>query len=171
MANGAFALSCTILLVGCIDDLPAPETTPDAFDRAVMDVLADYRSFARINRAPYSSTLGQFKINVFTSNANRDYKRIHPDTSRSNVELPPGTIIVREVLGSAGEVTKLTLMTKGEPGYDPRIGDWWFGVTDPQGVPLTSNGRLQLGRLEECHGCHVPRAEDDYLFGVLSSDQ
>jgi hypothetical protein len=92
----------------------------------VIDVLADYRSFARINRAPYSSTLGGFKINVFTS-------------------CRPGTIIVREVLGSAGEVAKLTLMTKGEPGYDPRLGDWWFGVTDPQGVPLTSSGRLSPG--------------------------
>lgn len=171
MVTGSLAVSSAILFVGCVYDLPPSENVPDAFDSAVVDELDDYRDFSQINRSAYSSTLGTFKINVFTSNAKRDYKRIHPEATNTQIELPPGTIIVREVLDSDGEVAKLTLMTKGEPGYDPRIGDWWFGVTDPDGEPLFENGRLQLGRLEECHGCHLPRAADDYLFGVPSIDQ
>lgn len=171
MGTGSFVLSSAILFVGCVHDLPPSENMPQELDLEIIDELDDYDSFSQINRDAYSSTLGAFKINVFTSAAKRDYKQIHPETSQSRIELPPGTIIVREVLDSDGEVAKLTLMAKGYSGYDPRIGDWWFGVTDPDGVPLFEDGRLQLGRLEECHGCHLPRAEDDYLFGVPSLDQ
>ena len=79
-----------------------------------------------------------------------------------------GTVIVREVLDARGQITKLTVMAKGPPGYDPSLGDWWFAVTDPRGVPLTENGVVQLGRMNQCHNCHLDRGRDDFLFGVPS---
>jgi hypothetical protein len=51
------------------------------------------------------------------------------------------------------------------------IGDWWFAATDPAGNPLTTNGVLQVGRLDACHMCHIPRAADDYLLGVPAADE
>jgi len=144
----------------------------DALDKTMLDRAATNRGFARINRAPYASTLGAFDIDVSINQDARDYRKIHPETSGSNVVMPVGTVIVREVLDANGAVTKITLMGKGPPGYDATLGDWWFGVTDPSGVPLpATNGGVQVGRLTECHGCHLPRATDDYLFGVPRVDQ
>jgi hypothetical protein len=66
----------------------------------------------------------------------------------------------------SGAVKSLTLMYKGPPGYNPDLNDFWFGVTDPQGVPVQENGKAKLGRLEECYSCHLGRSNDGYLFGV-----
>jgi len=49
------------------------------------------------------------------------------------------------------------------------LGDWWFGVTDPRGVPLEDSDATLIGRLEQCHDCHRDRARDDFLFGVPST--
>jgi len=58
-------------------------------------------------------------------------------------------------------------MYKGPAGYNPDLGDYWFGVTDVRGVPLTDDqGRQRVGRMTECYSCHADRAEDDDLFGV-----
>jgi hypothetical protein len=146
---------------------PAPDArTMDAVDRLMIDEAANVGAFTRINRAPYASTVGSFDINVYLSQDARDYRRIHPETTGSGVVLPPGTLIVRQVLDAQGQVTKVTLMAKQAASYDPTLGDWWFGVTDPTGVPLQDSSGPQVGRLTECHGCHLPRAQDDYLFGV-----
>jgi len=62
-------------------------------------------------------------------------------------------------------------MGKGPAGYDPTLGDWWFGVTDASGAPLSDSSGEEVGRLTDCHSCHIPRATDDYLFGVPLADQ
>jgi hypothetical protein len=144
------------------------EAQPDAaasnavtdFDRAMMEIGRSYRTFPRINRRAYQSSLGAFEINVFAHGDVSAYRSIHPETTGTVAKLDVGTVIVREVLGTNGEVTKLTLMAKGPAGYDDTLGDWWFGEADPQGTPT------RMGRLADCHGCHIPRASADYLFGV-----
>lgn len=148
---------------------PAPDArTMDAIDRQMIREASNVGAFTRINRAPYPSAVGSFEIDVYV-NVNRDahaYSRIHPETTGTGIVLPPGTLIVRQVLDAQGQVAKVTLMAKQAAGYDPTLGDWWFGVTDPAGVPLQDASGPQVGRLVECHGCHLPRAQDDYLFGV-----
>jgi hypothetical protein len=146
---------------------PVPDArTMDAVDRLMIREAANLGAFIRINRAPYASTVGSFDIDVFISQDARGYRRIHPETTGSGVTLPPGTLIVRQVLDAQGQVTRITVMAKQAAGYDPTLGDWWFGVTDPAGVPLQDASGPQVGRLTECHGCHLPRARDDCLFGV-----
>jgi hypothetical protein len=143
-------------------------TEPDAavstvtdFDRAMMETARSYKSFAKIDRAPYTSTLGAFDINVFVRGDVRAYRSIHPEsTTTAPMKLEVGTVIVREVLDANGQVAKLTLMAKGPAGYDPTLGDWWFGEADPAGTPT------KMGRLTECHSCHIPRANEDFVFGV-----
>ena len=95
-----------------------------------------------------------------------NYKKIHPELKGTKVTIAPGTTIVREVLDTTGRVSKLTVMAKGPTGSDPTLGDWWFAVTDPGGTPLIENGTPMVGRLTQCHGCHLDRPQDDFLFGV-----
>ena len=141
-------------------------TGPSELDEASLDRVESYRGMAKINERPYTSDLGSFGINCYVAGDVAEYRKIHPERSGSNVTVARGTIIVREVLDGTQQVTKLTIMAKGPPGFDPSLGDWWFGVTDPRGVPLVENGALMFGRLTQCHECHIDRARDDFLFGV-----
>jgi hypothetical protein len=123
-------------------------------------------SLPEIDAAPYPSAVGEFSVQIRVAGDVADYRRIQSDTLDRGVTVAVGTVIVREVLGEGGSVTKLTLMAKAGPGFDPAIGDWWFGVTDPSGVPLVVNGVSRTGHLQDCYGCHIPHVRDDYLFGV-----
>jgi hypothetical protein len=109
-----------------------------------------------------------------TTSSLQAYAKIGPGLTPPNVSLPPGTIIVRAVsalpdAGGDGTIEKLTLMVKGPAGTDLDIDDWWYAVTDPNGVPLPgADGGPQAGAMTaECHSCHVAQgAANDFLFGV-----
>jgi hypothetical protein len=135
--------------------------------------LGTYRSEMKMVSYIYTSDLQpnpQIELWINQSAA-AAYKRVHPDRKGANVDLPEGTLIVREVF-TAGKVTKLTVMGKGPLGSNPAVGDWWFAVTTPTGTPLFENGQELLGKLPQCANCHDERgADDDYLFGVPTSSQ
>lgn len=184
-----FVLGCNVgVATGCVGDLgtgpsptdngagdgssgnPAP-AEPTVFDQAMIETARGYKNFSRIDSRAYPSTLGTFDINLYVWGDAHDYRQITPEattTAVTPVDIPVGTVIVREVLTADGTaVEKLTLMAKGPSGYDPTLGDWWFAVLDPNFAPLPdANGALQVGKLAACHGCHVPRETDDFLFGV-----
>ena len=123
--------------------------------------------FTPVNHGAYTSAISPAKINVWVTSADfAAYSAIAPEKTGSGVKLAPGAMIVREVLGADGSPAKLTLMVKGPPGYNPDLGDFWFGVTEPNGTPLQENGAKLTGKLTQCFGCHIPRANDGYLFGV-----
>lgn len=138
---------------GTDDDVAGAGDDVTDFDRAMMEIASSYKTFTRINAKPYPSTLGAFDINVYVRGDAREYRGIHPDTAGTS-SIDVGTIIVREVLDANGRLSKLTLMAKGPRDYDPSLGDWWFAELGA------------VGRLIDCHSCHIPRAGDDYLFGV-----
>ena len=156
-------MGCTVGTIDSPDDAEVDEET--------LELVQRYQAMAKINaRGPYTSTLGPFTINCYVTGDVVDYRKIHPDQAGANVTVARGTVIVREVLDASARVTKLTVMAKGPPGYDPSLGDWWFAVTDPRGVPLEENGAVLRGRLTQCHDCHVDRSRDDFLFGVRSAE-
>jgi hypothetical protein len=158
-------VALALALAGCA---PGEVVNPDAF----LAELGGYHTssdFAPASARPFASELDPFpEVQLWVSaEAAAAYARIAPDQDGSGVVLPPGTIIVREVLGADGGVAKLTVMGKGPPGYNPAIGDWWFAVTAPDGTPLAADdGTPLVGRLEKCVMCHEDRAADDHLFGV-----
>jgi len=129
--------------------------------------------YSKATRAPYASTaaVGDDISEWVTAAALATYDSISPTVTGSHASLPAGTTIVRQVLEPDGGVAKLTLMVKGPPGYNPDLGDWWFGETDPSGTPLTSDAGVLMGRLSQCYSCHLTRNDDGYLFGVPSSDR
>jgi hypothetical protein len=131
------------------------------------------QAFTRVSLAPYPSTAapGSYIASWVSSDAYEAYTKVDPSTTGSHVQMPVGTTIVRAVLNADDKVTKLTLMVKGPAGYNPALGDWWFGVTDPSGAPLENDAGAEVGRMSACFSCHIPRAKDDFLFGVPSSDR
>jgi hypothetical protein len=130
-------------------------------------------TFTQLTLAPYPSVAapGSMVREWVSAFALADYAQISPGVSGSGVTLPEGTTIVREVLDADGGVDKLTIMAKGPPGYNPELGDWWFGVTAPEGIPLETDAGLLMGRLTECYSCHAPRSDDGFLFGVPLGDR
>jgi hypothetical protein len=157
------ALVAFVAGTGCLVGGDVPDVEVNA---SSLEPVARYQSLARINLQPYLSELGPTSINCYVAGDVDDYKKIHPERTGAGVTLPWGTVIVREVLDANRRITKLTVMAKGPPGYDPSLGDWWFAVTDPAGTPLVENGVPQVGRMAACHGCHLDRPQDDFLFGV-----
>jgi hypothetical protein len=137
-------------------------------DISVAEIISTYHGYPQVNHTPYRSTLGDFDINVFVNpEAASAYARIDPDLTGSGAVVPSGAVIVRQVLDATGAVSKLTIMVKRATGFYPACGDWWFGVTDTSGNAINdSNGTPQEGAIAECASCHIPRATDDYLFGV-----
>jgi hypothetical protein len=150
---------------GCTVGAGSADSDPK-LDAMMLARVDQYQRLPRINARPYASILGPFDVNCFVAGDFDSYRRIHPERPGSGVTIVAGTVIVREVLDERGRPAKLTVMAKGPPGFDPSLGDWWFAVTDPRGVPLEEDGVLQIGRMQECHDCHRERTRDDFLFGV-----
>jgi len=155
---------------------PAPTAEMD--DTSVLAAIANgryarTRAFMKVTSTGFASavTTGSTIQEWVSTEGYGAYTAIEPDKTGSQSHVPEGTIIVREVRDADNVVTKLTLMVKGPKGYNPALGDWWFGVTTPSGTPQTDDAGPVTGRLTQCFACHIPRANDDYLFGVLPTNR
>jgi hypothetical protein len=139
----------------------------------VLPRIADgaYRGdgFLHVTPEPYASEVASGKqIDVWVSHDGwSQYLAVDPDVSGSGVEVPRGTIIVREVHAAAG-VEGLTVMARGDAGFNDGHGDWWYGVLDIDGWPTFAEGLPVMGTLvERCAACHAEQRPDDgYVFGV-----
>jgi len=125
--------------------------------------------FAQINRAAYQTSLDTGEnINLYVSASAADlYRQIHPEATGTGVTLPVGTIIVREVLDGSAR-SKLTVMARGEPGYFPGGGDWYYAAVAPDGSDFLpgDDGAAIHGASAACNTCHTDRSGDGFLFGV-----
>jgi hypothetical protein len=150
---------------------------PEVDTSAALEAIADggYRSaaFVHATKTPYASAAvaGALVDEWVSASAYAEYSKVQPDATGSGAQLAPGSMIVRAVVDSNDVVSKLTVMMKGPSGYNPALGDWWFGETDPSGLPLTDDAGALTGRLSDCYACHIPRSGDDYLFGIPTSDR
>jgi hypothetical protein len=177
----------TTVVPACMPAMPVDDAAPDAGaaqsptsvdEAAVLAGIAngEYRynpQFVPVNRTAYASAVATTtKINVWVTSADAaTYARVTPEASGSGVAITPGTMLLREVIGADGNIAKVTLMVKGPRGYNPTVGDFWFGVTQPDGTPIVADGTRQMGKLDQCFGCHMQRASDGYVFGVPVADR
>jgi hypothetical protein len=162
-----------VTTLGCYDapELGAVDAVAPEWD--VLPRVADgaYRAdgFLHVTPAPYASEVATGKtIDVWVSHDGwSEFLAIDPAVTGSGVEVPRGTIIVREVHVDAG-VEGLTVMARGAAGSNPGHGDWWYGVLDPDGWPTFDDGLPVIGALvERCADCHAEqRADDGFVFGV-----
>jgi hypothetical protein len=163
-----FGAAVVVLLVGVFACEPGRVVNPEAFLSEMNHDLGT-PAFAAASARPFVSELDPHpSVRLWVSaEVADDYAAIRPDRAGSGVVLSPGTMIVREVLGTDGRVAKLTVMAKGPDGYNPAVGDWWFAVTSPAGVPLADDaGAALVGKIAACVKCHEDRKDDDHLFGV-----
>lgn len=146
-----------------LEDFDEWDVLPHLIDRAYAG-----ENFVHVNATPYGSALSEDKINVFVSLEGWwHFLHAEPDSEGHGVDLPVGTLIVREVLDATGAVKTLTVMMRAPDGYSPGHGDFWYAVLDPEGFPVFEDGEPLMGALvERCTSCHDERAGDGYLFGV-----
>lgn len=94
-------------------------------------------------------------ITVYVNNIGR-----HAMMQEKVPHFPVGSVIVKEKLTtpSSSEPELLTVMTKREPGYNLRNGDWEYMAMDGSGTKAQARGRL-----ESCQGCHTLVKHTDYV--------
>lgn len=73
------------------------------------------------------------------------------------VPVYPGTIIVRENIGTDNSIKSLTVMQKIR-GYNGDGGDWFWSKYSPEGKVE------QAGKIIECIACHSSVREHDFIF-------
>ena len=149
------------------DDNDGDQTSSGGDEQAVLDVIADYRAnFVLINAAPFLSAHG-INVNVWVDSEHADqFKFINP-ANPVPLELPEGTIVIKEHLDAQQEITGGTVMVKGPPGTDPSNGDWWYAKGD------LLKGSLEVSGpgLASCLGCHSEVSKTDFLHGVAPANQ
>ena len=137
---------------------------------------ASYRSWSPVNKKPHfvPGYLSYFCRPVLPTDkkdpsphANK-FVRVYVNaageeamSSKEAMKYPVGTVIVKEKLSSA-EIKHpelLTVMVKREKGYNPKHGDWEYGVFDGAGKKVQARGKLK-----NCQSCHQKQAKQDYVF-------
>jgi len=160
-------------LDGGVDASATPDLDELLSNEAIYDLLrgTKYRGkgFRKVNDEPFPSTVAPDKsITLWVSEAGYEaFAKVSPEESGTNVALPVGTVIVREVL--AGEnLDTITAMVRLADGAFPLGGNWWYAAADPDGTirKNAQTGAPTAGLLESCGTCHLRRSHDDYLFGT-----
>lgn len=146
----------------------AGETGSASVDEdAIVTAALDYSSYEQIDAAAMASAHGLADtVHIWVPPDHAPaYRAVDPDDAEASAGFDPGTILVKEHLDAGGESVGLTVMYKGEPGYDPEHGDWWWGN-------LALDGTINDGgAVDYCIACHEPRADADWVFGVAPEDQ
>ncbi len=92
-------------------------------------------------------------IRVFVSPAGRNAMLL-------GGRFPVGTAIVKEkTRGKGGAVELSTFMVKREKGFNPKCGDWEFGVIDGPTRKI-----VEQGKIERCMKCHISMKDRDFTF-------
>jgi hypothetical protein len=142
-------------------------------NEVIVDLLREgtYRGpgYEQVNYEPFPSTVAPGKtVLLWVSEAGYDsFSRVSADHAGSNVQIPVGTVIVREVF--KGEtLDTLTVMVRMPKGAFPLGGDWWYASADPDGKIRTSptDGTPLAGLLKNCGTCHLRRDRDAFTFGT-----
>ncbi|NVB39453.1 cytochrome P460 family protein [Pseudenhygromyxa sp. WMMC2535] len=137
-------------------------------EQAILDSIASYREdFVLINAAAFTSEHGGATVNVYAEPGVADAFRAIDPENPVDTTLPVGALIVKEVIDEMGDPVSGTVMFKAEAGYNPELGDWWFGAGDLIGGELSASGP-DVGN---CVGCHQEVAQTDYVYGVPPADQ
>lgn len=144
----------------------APSVAGAATDAEIEAMAARYATFARMNRVPFRTGAhqGNALVNVYASpNAADVYQSVTDGTFAKGASLPPGAMLVKEMLDPSGGAPILTVMYKKAAGYDPSNGDYWYGRLAADGTPTRADF---VGKVGFCVECHAGAAGTDRAWGV-----
>jgi hypothetical protein len=169
-------VAATFLLGGCLS-LVIPEHAPATTDDATVEAMLMQQDFlgpgfVKINHAPFTSDLEPDRVVTMyvSAAAAAAYEAVTPDADTAGAAFPVGGMIVRTSTDMNGTLQALSFMVKREPGYFPEVGDFLFGVADPQGTPeVADDGTTMMGKLNDCAQCHETRSTAGFLFGVATA--
>ena len=100
-----------------------------------------------------------------TPESEDEYLSVAPNASGSGAYLPEESLIIRDIYDEDMVLSYRTLIAR--MGHPDELGGWLFGVYDLNGeVMVNDDGSEMFGLMAECEGCHMIRADDDYLYGV-----
>ncbi len=164
--KGNWTIALTAL-AGCDDGVATdvPRTVDAAVVAARALTFAD-GGFTRVTREAQLSRHMGADVHVWVSDdALAAYLAITPDTEVVASRFPEGAMIVKEQLAEDGGVPSLTVMYKGPAGSGAASDDWFWERIEPTGDVSFS------GEVDFCIGCHTPRANVDWVFGVVEDNR
>lgn len=155
---------------GTADSGAADSSTGAApFDEAEVIALGGmYTSeLVKINVDPFGSAHGLADtVNVYVNaEAEAAFRSLDPQAP-AEVDLPEGTLIVKEHLDDEQVYDGYLMMYRGPDGYAPQTGDWFWARIDASG---TAQETGPSGRVDFCINCHVPAPS--FVFGVEADNQ
>ena len=84
-------------------------------------------------------------------------KTLYQSVPVSDAAAPNGSLIVKENLDTARELTSFTVMAKVS-GFDPEHGDWFWARY------LADGSVAAAGSVQSCIVCHAGMRENDYII-------
>jgi hypothetical protein len=168
---------CALGASGCLSQI-IPAHEPAVREEPALQTMLQQggflgAGFVKIDRAPFPSELepGRMVEMYVSANAAAAYQSVTPDGGSGGAGFPVGGTIVRAV-SDGGALAALSVMVKREAGYFPAVGDFFFGVSDVDGNPMSDDEHgLLWGKLGFCADCHETRASSGFLFGVARADR
>jgi len=156
---------------GCLDQVIPEHQT---MEEAALPMMLAQRGFqgsgyVQVGQSGFDSTLEpNASVTMFVSqSASAAYAGVFPDADKATgPAFPVGGVIVRYPTDATNHPTGLTVMVKREAGYFPEAGDFFFGVTDLDGNPVSGEDGVEWGALKSCGTCHHTRADAGFLVGV-----
>ncbi len=131
-------------------------------EEAVFAAALAYRDngFVKVTVEPRRSQhMGQ-NVNIWVQEGIVDtFLTVDPENLDARPVFPVGSIIVKEHLRDRMPDI-LTVMAKANPGYDAERSDWYW-------LRIRADGTIShSGQVNVCIGCHTPRADTDWVYGV-----
>jgi len=123
-------------------------------ERSPMDPVSAL-SCVYIAPRPPNDPHAKFYISVFVNDTG-----LKAMQKRIPGPFPAGSMIVKQKFREKNTSPELlTMMIKREPGFDPKFGNWEYLVATGDGKSIFGRGKL-----EQCQGCHVSMASQDYVY-------
>ena len=158
------ALCCIVLCASCADEVAT--TNPPAEFVASNADFAGYASWTKV-AGPLS---GPDPAGLLSGGAHEGSNPIVSRTVyvnnggavRGNGQFPNGTIFVKTLTDSAGNVPMITAMAKRGGSFNTSHKGWEWFLLDPATGSVTARSDTLMGGM--CNGCHTASSLGDYVF-------
>ena len=119
------------------------------------DSFVGWENNNKLTSAPIDSDAHNAYVEIF---ANSKAAKAYTSVAK---EYPIGSIIYKPLYKDAGKkfLVRVVIMQKMYKGYDSENGDWFYGVSNPKGDNVYTQGRIQ-----HCILCHKLVKDTDYMF-------